>query len=171
MNKLLYIKSCKDCSLWSTRRMVVLGRGKLPADILVLGEAPGKTEDLIGQAFIGPAGKLLDQMLSEAGLTKYSIYSTNTVLCHPTDHIGGQDRSPNENEILKCMVNVSALIRVASPHVLVVAGEIPKQYYGKMNVCPVIKIQHPSFILRQGGKASPYYTKNLQSLEEIHDLL
>jgi uracil-DNA glycosylase family 4 len=171
MNKLAYIKSCSRCMLSSTRRMIVLGRGKLPADILVLGEAPGKTEDLIGQAFIGPAGKLLDQMLSEAGLSSQNIYFTNTILCHPTDKLGGTDRVPKEEEVLHCMANVNTLIQLCSPRVIIIAGAIPDRYYGKTTVCPIIKIQHPSFILRQGGKASPYYTKNLRALEEINAIL
>ena len=164
--------SCKKCQLHKTRRITVIGRGELPADILFIGEGPGKTEDLIGQAFIGSAGKLLDTMINEAGLNdEYTIYFTNVVLCHPTDTFGGPNREPTENEIMQCMSNVEMIIKICSPWLIVCAGDIAFKYYGKTKICPVIKIQHPSFIHRSGGKASPYYLKNIRALEEIYAIL
>jgi uracil-DNA glycosylase family 4 len=171
MDKLAYIKSCKKCQLYKTRRTTVFGRGGLPADILFIGEGPGKTEDLIGQAFIGSAGKLLDNMINEAELNKYRIYFTNVVLCHPTDTFDGSNREPTENEIMQCMSNVEMIIKICSPMVIVCAGDIAFKYYGKTKTCPVVKIQHPAFIHRSGGKASPYYIKNIRALEEIHAIL
>ncbi|GAG10072.1 unnamed protein product, partial [marine sediment metagenome] len=59
-------KNCRKCGLYEFRRKIVFGRGKVPADILFVGEAPGKSEDLIGEAFVGPSGRLLDMAIKDA---------------------------------------------------------------------------------------------------------
>jgi len=147
MDKLAYIKSCKKCDLNTVRRMVVLGRGSLPADILIIGEGPGKTEDLIGKAFIGQAGKLLDTMIQEACLDIYSIYMTNSVLCHPCDSFGGNNRTPTDNEVMQCMSNISDLIKMCSPRLIVCAGDIPNKFYGKTKIR---NRKHPVYFRRAG---------------------
>ena len=74
---------CRECSLWEGRQRVVLCRGKVPADVLFIGEGPGESEDSIGQPFIGPAGHLLDQILEQSGVTEHRYCLTNLVCCIP----------------------------------------------------------------------------------------
>ena len=76
---------CKRCALGEHRTRIVIGRGKTPADILMLGEAPGRAEDIIGEPFIGGSGKLLDLIIKKSYLHEYSIYFTNIVLCRAWD--------------------------------------------------------------------------------------
>ena len=71
--------SCMKCKLHKCRRKVVVGRGKLPCDVLFIGEAPGVTEDMLGSAFIGESSMFLDGMLFRSGIDKYRLYFTNTV--------------------------------------------------------------------------------------------
>jgi len=164
------IKSCQMCSLQYTRYHVVLGRGSLPCKILFLGEGPGKSEDLLGQAFIGESGKLLDRMCFESGLTFYKLYYTNIVLCYPTGKKGGKNREPEVSEVSACMENVLYIVGQANPEIIVFVGDIAKHYYNK--VFPeAIHIQHPSFLLQTGGIQSPYYLKNIRILEGVNKCL
>jgi uracil-DNA glycosylase len=163
------IQGCTLCPLHKVRRNIVIGRGSFPADVLFIGEGPGKTEDIIGQAFVGKAGKLLDQLCADAGLAFCTKYFTNVVLCHPTDTFDGLNREPQKNEIALCLSNVDFIIGECKPKVVVLAGSIAQKYYGDIDICPIVHIQHPSFLLRTGGVKSPYYTKNVHALEELND--
>ena len=76
-------KGCERCSLYRGRRSVVLCRGKLPCDVLFVGEAPGVSEDVLGRPFVGPAGKLLDEIVERALDGQYDYAITNLVACIP----------------------------------------------------------------------------------------
>lgn len=76
-------KHCTLCPLHKVRRQVVLARGKLPADVLMVGEAPGLSEDVLGAPFTGPAGQLLDRIITATELENYRIAFTNLVGCIP----------------------------------------------------------------------------------------
>jgi uracil-DNA glycosylase len=170
MKELNYILSCKKCSLHITRHSVVLGRGTLPCDVLYLGEAPGQSEDLLAKAFVGRAGKLLDELIIESKLNKFRSYFTNCILCHPTDKIGGANRLPTINEIASCMLNVNKIISVAKPKIIIFVGKTALTYY-KKTYPHAFAIQHPSYLLRSGGKSSPHYIPTLRKLEEIYAII
>ena len=161
------IQQCQRCTLACTRYNVVMGRGDLPCDLLCIGEAPGKSEDLLGEAFVGEAGKLLDQMFLQARLINRSIYLTNVVLCHPTDKRGGANREPTQTEILACMSNVMSIVNWAQPRVVLLIGDVAEKYY-KKTFPGAYHITHPAALLRTGGAQSPYYLKNIRILEEIN---
>ena len=97
------ITKCQKCPLFKTRVQVVVGRGPLTATTLVIGEAPGEAEDVLGQAFIGPSGKLLDDMLIKAKIN--NCFFTNTILCRPIDN-----REPLPAEIFLCLDNILKII-------------------------------------------------------------
>ena len=80
-------KNCEQCDLHCHRKRVVLCRGTVPCKILFVGEAPGASEDVVGKPFMGPAGKLLDSMLEEAGFNEgpVSYAMTNLTACIPLD--------------------------------------------------------------------------------------
>lgn len=159
--------TCAACGLSKTRRSVVYGRGpREDVDVVVLGEAPGKSEDALGEAFVGESGRMLDRMMREAGLDVFRIFYTNVVLCHPTDRKGGTNREPLPEEIAACGDNIGAILDLANPRVVVFAGDIPAKYYAR-RFPGSFRISHPSFLLRTGGEKSPYYLKNIRTLEEV----
>jgi DNA polymerase len=142
----------------------------MPCDILLLGEAPGSSEDLLAQAFIGRAGKLLDELLSESHLDEFRLYFTTTILCHPTDKLGGANRSPVIGEIASCMMNVNKIILAAHPKIIIFVGKIAQTYYHS-RYPQAFAIHHPSFLLRSGGKSSPNYIPTLRKLEDIYAII
>jgi uracil-DNA glycosylase family 4 len=155
---------CKKCHLYKTRTNIVLGRGKIPASVLIIGEAPGVSEDLTGKAFVGQSGKLLDKLLGDFK----DYYIINTVLCRPCDSKDGPNRKPSNEEILKCSENVYRIIKRVSPKVVILAGKVAEEVFGK-EFPDAFKIQHPAFLLRTGGLFSPYIIQNTLKIEEaIH---
>jgi len=162
--------TCTKCKIASFRNKIVIGRGSIPADILFIGEAPGKSENATGKPFIGRAGKLLDSMILDAcnlsGSREHKYYITNTVLCRPTDSFSGDNRPPTGEEVLNCKKNLDTIISSVKPKIVIFIGKIAKEYYGKE--FPLgIAIQHPAFILRQGGKSSSWYLTNVRILAEV----
>ncbi len=77
------VMACEKCRLSKNRSSVVFGEGNVHADILFIGEGPGAREDETGRPFVGPAGQLLDKMLSEIGLVRQDVYIANVVKCRP----------------------------------------------------------------------------------------
>src|SRR3989344_456130 len=85
--------SCTKCELCKSRKNAVPGKGNQNAEIVFIGEAPGRSEDKIGEPFVGAAGKRLTEALEEAGLSRDAVYITNVVKCRPPDN-----RVPKKNE-------------------------------------------------------------------------
>lgn len=167
------LTNCRLCELWKTRRQVVLGRGDIPARLLLMGEAPGRTEDLKGESFIGTSGKLLDRMMNDAclmgmeiPLVKPSFFMINTVLCHPTDKFAGPNRDPKKEEVFACLSNVDFLIKQVHPEIIVLIGDIAHQYY-KREFPTAIKITHPAALGKKGGTKAPNYLHNVRLLQDI----
>ena len=112
--------SCKRCGLCETRHNVVFGVGNESADIMFIGEGPGEQEDLQGQPFVGPAGKLLDDMLSIINLSRQSnCYIANIVKCRPP-----RNRDPLETEQDACISYLQAQISLIRPKIIVCLGRI-----------------------------------------------
>jgi uracil-DNA glycosylase len=156
---------CTKCDLHKTRRSIVTGRGTIPADILMVGEAPGESEDALGKAFIGTSGKLLDQMIIKSGLSQFKIYITNCVRCHPPDN-----REPIGKEILACKDFLIKMFDMANPSVIILIGNVALRYH-KKTFPSAYYIQHPAFLLRTGGIDSPYYLNNIRELEKVKEWL
>jgi len=165
------ILNCRRCKLWEYRKRVVIGRGSIPAQILFMGEAPGKTENVSGIPFFGVSGKLLDEMINDAlklaGIEKTPTYFiTNSVLCRPCDSIGGQNRIPKPEEIAMCSPLVNEIVRYIKPKIVVFVGDVAYRFYRKE--FPIhVKIFHPSFLIRKGGKGSQYYSPTIRALSEV----
>src|ERR687898_54174 len=90
-----HLRDCHDCPLKATRTKLVFGSGNADADIMFVGEAPGAREDEVGLPFVGPAGKLLEQLLGEIGLERKDVFINNTLMCRPP---GNRDPLPEEIE-------------------------------------------------------------------------
>ena len=91
-------QSCEGCSLCETRKNVVFGVGLKTADVMFIGEGPGEQEDLQGEPFVGPAGKLLDDMMAIIDLDRQNSYIANIVKCRPP-----RNRDPLETEQDACI--------------------------------------------------------------------
>ncbi len=111
------VKTCKKCDLCDTRKNAVPGRGNQNADIIFIGEAPGKNEDLYGEPFIGTAGKKLDDALKNAGLTRNNVYITNIVKCRPP-----KNRIPNDVEKSMCNEYLKDEIAIINPKIICLLG-------------------------------------------------
>ena len=99
------IRICRKCGLWRQRKNAVPGEGSLDATVMLIGEAPGYWEDVKGRPFVGAAGKILDEMLSRAGICRSGVYVTNVVNCRTPEN---RDPLPSEIETCThaCMVGV-----------------------------------------------------------------
>jgi uracil-DNA glycosylase len=173
MNRFL---SCTSCNLSKFRRKVVFGRGKIPAQVLFIGEAPGKVEDIKGEAFVGRSGKLLDDIICDAWkLTKCpspvpSFYITNTTACRPTDRTGGENREPLPEEILACRNRLFTTLKLVNPKIAVFVGKIAEKYYRSL-FPEAFSIFHPSYLLRGGGKEHPDYLLTVRKLHAAFQYL
>lgn len=112
-------KSCTRCGLCEKRRNVVFGVGNRQTDILFVGEGPGEQEDLKGEPFVGPAGQLLDDMLSIIDLDRTNCYIANIVKCRPP-----QNRDPLEIEQEACIGYLRQQIQLIQPKIIVCLGRI-----------------------------------------------
>ena len=112
-------KACESCRLHETRTNVVFGSGPADAKIMLLGEAPGFTEDKTKIPFSGAAGKHLDDLLREIGLRREDLYVTNVVLCRPP-----QNRDPLPDEIEACRRFLEGHVFVIKPKLIVALGRI-----------------------------------------------
>lgn len=114
--------NCSSCGLCRTRTNVVFGVGNREADIMFVGEGPGEQEDLQGVPFVGPAGKLLDDMLSIIDLDRTSCYIANIVKCRPP-----RNRDPQEDEQDACFGYLREQIELVRPKIIVCLGRIAAQ--------------------------------------------
>ena len=108
---------CTACSLSETRTNVVFGVGDFGADLMLVGEAPGRNEDLQGEPFVGAAGKLLDELLAEIGIAREEVYIANVLKCRPPGN-----RDPRQEEIDSCKGYLREQIRMISPRVVTTLG-------------------------------------------------
>ena len=108
---------CKNCELYKTRTNAVPGKGSNNADVMFVGEAPGRNEDLKGEPFVGIAGKKLTLALEEAGISRDDVYITNTVKCRPPNN-----RVPSKTEKERCQDYIAKEIQIIKPKIICVLG-------------------------------------------------
>ena len=123
------IGDCHRCPLGDTRTTLVFGVGDPQARVMLVGEAPGKNEDLKGEPFVGPAGQLLNELLAEAGLARSDVYIANVLKCRPPGN-----RNPEPTEIETCTPFLREQIRVIDPEVLVTLGNFATKFVLKTEV-------------------------------------
>ena len=166
---------CMRCSLGETRRNLVFGVGNEQAKVMFIGEGPGEQEDLQGVPFVGPAGKLLDDMLEMIGLDRTRIYIANTVKCRPP-----MNRDPAQEEMDACRPWLEEQIKLVRPKIIVclgriAAGELIKKDFRitrehgqwfDVNGIKTMAIYHPSALLRDVSKR-PETFADLRELRRI----
>ena len=111
------IRACRNCGLHATRTQAVPGVGPCPADVMIVGEAPGFNEDRQGEPFVGAAGKLLDTLLARIGLSRSEVYITNVLKCRPP-----MNRDPMPNEAEACSPYLQRQLELVKPKVLLILG-------------------------------------------------
>ncbi|HEV2841232.1 MAG TPA: UdgX family uracil-DNA binding protein [Chthoniobacterales bacterium] len=164
-------KTCTACHLYKHATQTVFGEGPKGAKLMLLGEQPGDQEDLAGKPFVGPAGKLLDRALEEAGINRNEVYLTNTVKHFKWEPRGKRrlHQKPNAREIAACRPWLEAELRLVRPKLLVCLGATAAQSIfgpsfrvtrqrGKVlgsEIAPkVLATVHPSSLLRQPDEES-----------------
>ncbi|MDC0927543.1 uracil-DNA glycosylase [Nitrosopumilus sp.] len=108
---------CTKCELSETRNNSVPGKGNFKSDVIFVGEAPGKNEDMKGEPFIGIAGKKLSMVLENAGITRDDVYITNIVKCRPP-----KNRVPTTNEKSTCQNYLEKEIAIIKPKIICILG-------------------------------------------------
>lgn len=151
------IKDCQLCPLGETRTKFVFGSGNPQAEIMFIGEAPGRDEDLQGKPFVGKSGQLLTELLNEAGLKREDVYIANILKCRPPNN-----RDPQSEEIEKCSPYLHRQIELVKPTLLVALGRIAahkllatttslSKLRGELHRyqdTPLVVTFHPAYILR-----------------------
>jgi uracil-DNA glycosylase len=120
---------CRGCALWARGTQTVFGAGPRKAPVMLVGEQPGHEEDLAGAPFVGPAGKLLDRALEEAGISRADAYVTNVVKHFKWEPRGKRriHAKPNAMEITACLPWLQAELDLVAPKVLVCLGATAAQ--------------------------------------------
>jgi len=122
-------KGCRACHLYENATQTVFGEGPRKAEVMLVGEQPGDAEDLAGHPFVGPAGKLLDRALEEAGIDRKLVYVTNVVKHFKFEPRGKRriHAKPNSAEIAACRPWLETEIALVKPRVLVCLGATAAQ--------------------------------------------
>lgn len=167
---------CTGCELCQTRTQVVFGIGRKNAEILFVGEGPGEQEDLQGEPFVGPAGKLLDEMLSIIDLDRSNVYIANIVKCRPP-----HNRDPKAEEQDACIDFLRRQTALIKPKIIVCLGRIAAQKiihpeyritrdhgtWVHRNGVWMTAIYHPSALLRDLGKRPESFEDLLEIRRKI----
>lgn len=152
-------KQCNNCGLRSGATQVVPGEGSDKAEIMFIGEGPGKVEDELGRPFVGPAGKFLDELLKSIGLKREEVFIANMIKCRPPEN-----RDPREDEMETCRDWLDKQIEIIDPKVFVPLGRyalarflpsavISKEHgklYGR-NGKVYFVMYHPAVVLYKGS--------------------
>jgi len=184
------IKACTACSLSNGRTQTVPGVGDRKADWLFIGEGPGLAEDKQGEPFVGPSGKLLDNMLLAIGLKRGdNAYISNVVKCRPTDS-GGKDRPPTPAEAEACRPFLNRQIELIQPKIIFTLGRVASTVLlgtepqtplavlrGQKHVyqssggkqIPLVASYHPAYLLRQLSEKRKSWEDLCLAMQTISD--
>lgn len=167
---------CKGCNLHKTRNKIVLARGKLPCDVCFIGEAPGTSENDIGEPFRGPAGRLLDRMIARAiDISEVSprLAFTNVIACIPWEQTklvnpatkkfrivrGEKLEEPPVAAITACSDRLLHFLRIAKPRAIVLVGKVAEKYGPTSDEWTTRTIVHPASILRADVSQQEFYAQ------------
>jgi DNA polymerase len=171
-----FVAGCPRCRLSGSRTRIVFGQGNANADLMFIGEAPGREEDEQGLPFVGAAGQLLTKIIEAMGTTRDEVYIVNTVLCRPPNN-----RNPEPDEIAACRPFLEEQIRLVSPRAIVTlgafaaqavlaTGEPISQLRGRWHAAHGARVMptfHPAFLLR-----SPKHKRDVwEDMQKVRDYL
>ena len=165
------VLGCETCkSELNPNGKIVFGVGNLDADLFFCGEAPGAEEETAGEPFVGPAGELLDRIISAMGLSRESVYIGNVVSFRPRHERAYGNRPPTAEEMNFCLPYLRAQLEIVKPKVIVALGKTatdgllgpdPRRRLGQMrgtwheySNIPMMVTYHPSYLLHNPSKSS-----------------
>ena len=151
------IWDCQRCGLSENRNNIVFGEGSPDADIMFIGEGPGRDEDLQARPFVGKAGQLLNNLIVKLDLKREDVYIANIIKCRPPNN-----RDPEDDEAASCRPFIEEQIDIIKPKVIVCLGRVATQALLKVktpiskmrgdffhyNAIPVMPTFHPAYLLR-----------------------
>ena len=160
------VRKCQKCELCETRTKAVPGKGNFDADVIFVGEAPGRNEDIHGEPFVGAAGKRLDMILEDTGIDRKDVYITNIVKCRPP-----KNRVPSKKEEESCNDFIKQEIEIINPKIICVMGNTA---YGTLLDGKEITKNHGKIVEKDGRKffvtfhpaATIYNQKLVEELKE-----
>ena len=168
----------RSCGVRSGASGVVFGEGNPSADIVFVGEGPGKTEDETGRPFVGRAGQLLEHALQSIGLSRREVFIANIVKCRPPDN-----RLPLPSEVQACLPHLKAQMRIIKPKIVVLLGALASQtlihpsirvtrdrgkWFTKDGVQYLVTY-HPAAVLRDEVNKRKDLMADMKSLKETRD--
>lgn len=171
-----YLLDCARCKLAGSRQRIVFGSGNPNADLLFVGEAPGREEDEQGIPFVGAAGQLLSKIIEAMGMKREDVFVVNTVLCRPPNN-----RNPEPDEVAACRPFLREQIRLVAPRVIVTLGTFAahailetdepisrlRGCWGAAYGARVMPTFHPAYLLR-----SPQHKKDVWGdMQKVRDYL
>lgn len=171
-----FLAGCPRCKLSKSRTNIVFGQGNPRADLMFVGEAPGRDEDEQGLAFVGRAGQLLTKIIEAIGRKREDVYIANCLKCRPPEN-----RNPERDEVAACRPFLEEQIRLISPKVIVTLGTFAAQVVldtdepigrlrGRWQTARGVRVMptfHPAFLLR-----SPERKKDVwEDLKKVRDYL
>jgi uracil-DNA glycosylase family 4 len=169
------VSTCTKCELYHSRRNAVPGEGPVNSDIMFIGEGPGFHENQQGRPFVGAAGKFLEELLADIGLSREEVFITNVVKCRPPEN-----RDPLPEEVETCTSNyLNRQINAINPKVIVTLGRfsmnllIPNSKISQVHGKPskihgrlVVPMYHPAAALHQGS-LRPVIKEDFSHLPEM----
>jgi uracil-DNA glycosylase family protein len=184
------VQRCRGCDLYQNATQAVFGEGQKAASVVFVGEQPGDEEDQTGRPFIGPAGRLLDRALQDAGIDRSAVYVTNAVKHFKFEERGKRriHKKPNASEIRGCRPWLEVEVELIRPEIIVCLGATAAQtVFGtdyrltkeRGNFVPhpwaphATSTIHPSAVLRapDAGQRALEYDRFVDDLKKVHALM
>jgi uracil-DNA glycosylase len=167
---------CVKCNLAKTRTQVVYGVGNPNADLMFIGEAPGRDEDEQGKPFVGRAGQLLTDIIKAMKLTRDDVYIANVIKCRPPEN-----RNPEPEELEACRPYIRQQVEIIQPRVIVTLGRfalqsLTEKAYGitsvrgtwlEYNGVKVMPTYHPAYLLRTPGAKKDVWADMKKVMAEL----
>jgi DNA polymerase len=168
--------ACTKCRLAETRKQVVYGIGNPKADLMFIGEAPGRDEDEQGEPFVGRAGQLLTDIIKAMKLTRDDVYIANVIKCRPPEN-----RNPEPDELEACRPYIRRQVELIEPKVIVTLGRfalqsLTEKAYGissvrgqwlEYNGIKVMPTYHPAYLLRTPGAKKDVWNDMKKVMAEL----
>lgn len=170
------IGDCHRCKLSASRKNIVFGEGNPDAELMFIGEGPGREEDIQAMPFVGDAGKLLTRLIDKMGFKREDVYIANIVKCRPPNN-----RDPEEDEMNACMPLLKEQIEIIRPKIIMALGRISAQHLIGSKV-PITKLRgnfftyddilvmptfHPAYLLRNPKDKQLTWEDALKVLEKV----